>query len=193
VNVLPKNIKYGTYLYAHTPDERNMHTKLISYPSNITYTTYIDSDDKKISVNFVEPARKTKFDNINAIRCVTYVGKINIFSCKKFWYAKSNIIAKFYIAHDDLDRFQKLLDIRRISLDDYELLLYAQLMRPEPSRILSHILNDQATKAFAAQFIEYLMCVIELGMPIDVRKIIVNKHAVIFWNEVYDKAAFGSN
>src|SRR5688500_8822430 len=112
-NVPPRNISHGTYKYGHVRAPR--------YPQNVTYTNDIDFfNDEKIIVNFREPLRKTKFIDINTIRCITYIGKIDMFDKKK---APPNVIAKFYIAHDDLHRFKKLVDTNQLNFGNYELLL----------------------------------------------------------------------
>jgi len=170
------------------------------YPQNVKFIDILN----KISIKFIKPAQKTKFININKIRYATYIGNINAYDYRirnagimrllfsrtieikkqdRFlakWEFKK--IAKFYIAHNDFDRFKKLVDTYPISFGDHELLFYTQLMRPISSKIFVYILNHPTTNSSAAQCIQYLICAIEFGMPIELRKKIILEHAALFWN-----------
>uniref|UniRef100_A0A6C0CBW5 Uncharacterized protein n=1 Tax=viral metagenome TaxID=1070528 RepID=A0A6C0CBW5_9ZZZZ len=160
--------------------------------------------DEKITVNFIKPTQKTKFVNINKVRHIMFIGKINLYDerirnagifCLPFGRiariekqhrfladAEFKKIAKFYIAHNDLNRFQKLIDAYPISLADHELLLYTQLMRPMPTKILVYILNHETTNSSAVQYRQFLMYANELGIPIEIRQKIILEHTALFLN-----------
>jgi len=177
ISIFPQNSTHITcrYIFAHA----------IRYTYNVKFIDHDNDNNEKIVINFIEPVRKTKFDQLNVTRYVTYCGKID-----RFDHLNPGIslhtIAEFYVAHDDLDRFRKI-PRNDVGIYNHKYLVYAQLMRPVPLKIFSFILNDKRTKAYSAQFIEYLMCMIELGMPFEIRQMIIKIHAEMFWDRIYDK------
>jgi hypothetical protein len=170
MNIRPNNIHYiaGKYSYAH----------IISFYANVKYIDD-EKDDEKITVNFIKPGKKTKFECVNVVDSITYCGRID-----KFDVLPSNVttwrIAKFYVAHDNLDRFRKIYESGGERWYDQELFLYALLMRPMPIKTFSYLLNHQITGAFVPQITEFLMCMVELKIPQDIWKMIVNIHIDMF-------------
>uniref|UniRef100_A0A6C0CBW3 F-box domain-containing protein n=1 Tax=viral metagenome TaxID=1070528 RepID=A0A6C0CBW3_9ZZZZ len=177
---VPRNIQHGIYRYNNIYFEH--------YPSSVIYVNKGNENEERKSVSIAIPAKKTRCGQINQIRHITYIGKLSMFD--EQITATLNAAVKFYVVHDDLRRFQKIYskNVYFNSYYDYDyILLFAQLMTPMPQKIFSYILNRQEIKAFAPQFVIYLMCMIDFGMPRDVRKIIVGIHAQIFWDGIYDK------
>jgi hypothetical protein len=178
--MLPANIQYvtGRYVYVQL---------LISCCANVKYIDSEKDNNEKITVSFIKPARKTKFKCVNVNNRITYCGSIDKFDVQSGAVSKY-LIAKFYMAHDDLDRFRKVLNtisVRRIIWEDHELFLHAALMQPMPTKIFSYILNE-TTSACVPRFVKFMLYIVELEIPRDIWKMIVNMHIDMFWNRIYD-------